>query len=340
MTATLPSVSVIVPCFNEEKTIALLLEAVRSQDYPSELIEVVIADGGSTDRTRQVIADFSADHPKMDIVVVDNLKRIIPAALNTAIAHAQHEVIVRLDAHCVPEHDYIRRSVENLLNRDASNVGGIWVIKPGNSTWIAKAIAYAAGHPLGVGDAKYRYTRTAAYVDTVPFGAYRRELIDQVGWFNEELLSNEDYEWNARVRQSGGKVWLDPEIRSTYFSRANLRQLARQYWRYGYWKWQMIRRYPATLRWRQAVPPLFVLAILTMIILLPFIPAVRIILPALLGIYVLILILAAIPQAIKEKDLKQLIGVPLAIMTMHFSWGTAFLWSMVSSKIGHFRKND
>jgi len=142
------------------------------------------------------------------------------------------------------------------------NVGGVWDIHPRNEKWIARSIAVAASHPLGVGDAQYRFTNKAAYVDTVPFGAFKRDLIDKIGPFDETLLSNEDYEFNTRIRESGGRIWLDPSIRSIYYARPNLDELSRQYWRYGFWKAQMLKRYPKTLRLRQAIPPLFVLSLL------------------------------------------------------------------------------
>ena len=127
---------------------------------------------------------------------------------------------------------------------------------------MAQSIAAAASHPLGVGDALYRHASKASQVDTVPFGAFKRELLALVGFFDESLLTNEDYEFNTRIRKSGGTIWLDPAIRSVYFARPTLAALARQYSRYGFWKWRMLRRYPETLRWRQGLPPLFVLSLL------------------------------------------------------------------------------
>jgi hypothetical protein len=162
----------------------------------------------------------------------------------------------------MPYPDYIERSVADLQAGFGENVGGTWEIQPGAQTWVAQSIAAAASHPLGVGDALYRHTDRAAHVDTVPFGAFKRELLALIGFFDESLLTNEDYEFNARIRRSGGKIWLDPSIRSVYFARPTLAKLARQYTRYGFWKWRMLRRYPETLRWRQALPPLFVFSLI------------------------------------------------------------------------------
>ncbi len=150
------------------------------------------------------------------------------------------------------------------------NVGGVWEIQPGATTWIARSIAVAAAHPLGVGDAMYRLAATASEVDTVPFGSFRRTLIEQIGGYNESLLTNEDYEFNTRIRQANGRVWLDPSIRSVYFARSTFKELVRQYWRYGYWKWRMLRHFPDTVRWRQALPPLFVLSLVCLLLFRSF----------------------------------------------------------------------
>jgi succinoglycan biosynthesis protein ExoA len=325
-----PEVSIIVPCYNERWTIQPLLDALFSQSYPHTDMEVVIADGGSTDGTLVAIEEWQTKFPDLSVIVVKNSAHTIPAALNAAITAASGAIIVRLDAHSKPQPDYVERAVNALNEGRGENVGGIWKIQPGNEKWIARSIAAAAGHPIGVGDARYRFTDQAGYVDTVPFGSFKRELIDRIGMFDETLLSNEDYEFNARVMQSGGKVWLDPQIQSEYFARSNLRALARQYWRYGYWKRQMLRRYPETLRWRQALPPSFVAGLIVLGLAAPFFRLARWALLIIIGLYILVLLAAGIQLAAKKKDLAMVVGVPLAIATMHFSWGSGFLWSLVS----------
>lgn len=327
----MPKVSVIVPCYNEETTIGLLLEAVYQQTFPKKDMEVVIADGMSSDRTREKITEFSKAYPELIIVLVDNPRRIIPAALNCAINASHGEIIVRLDAHSMPSTDYVERCVRELLANRAENVGGIWKIQPGKDHWIAKSISLAASHPLGVGDALYRYATEAQYVDTVPFGAFRRELFDQIGLFDETLLTNEDYELNTRIRKSGGRVWLDPMIQSVYFSRSSLSDLGKQYFRYGYWKWHMLRRYPETLRWRQALPPAFVLSTVALFLLAPFFKICLILLEIVLLVYGLTLVIASWSIANQESDIRLLVGIPLAIVTMHYCWGSGFLWSLVKS---------
>lgn len=321
-------VSVIVPCLNEEGTITLLLDAIYAQHYSKSEIEVVIADGLSADSTRARIKTFSEQHPDLEIRVVDNPSRAIPVGLNLAIAASRHEYIVRLDAHCVPYKDYIARCMEALQAGRGWNVGGVWEIRPGAEGWMAEAIAVAAAHPLGVGDALYRYTSRAGEVDTVPFGAFKRELIAKIGGFDESLHSNEDYEFNVRVRQHGGKVWLDPAIRSVYFARPTLGQLSRQYLRYGYWKYQMLRRYPGSLRWRQAIPPLFVLSLLVILLAALLLPWLWWVLAVELLSYAALLLGAALLKALELKQIQLSLGVPLAMATMHLAWGAGFLISL------------
>jgi succinoglycan biosynthesis protein ExoA len=325
----MPSVSIIIPCYNEQDTIHKLLEAIYTQSFPRVDLEVVIAEGLSTDGTRAQIAAFSDSHPDLHIAVVENPTRSIPASLNCALKEAQGEIILRLDAHSMPYPDYVERSVADLEAGLGANVGGIWEIQPGAETWVARSIAAAASHPLGVGDALYRHTDKAAQVDTVPFGAFKRELLALIGFFDESLLSNEDYEFNARIRRSGGRIWLDPSIRSVYFARPTLAKLARQYTRYGFWKWRMLRRYPETLRWRQGLPPLFVLSLIVSAAMAVFLPIFRVLLVTEIFIYLIALAAAGVRAAVRQKKVYMVIGLPLAIATMHIAWGAGFLWSMI-----------
>ena len=331
----MPSVSIIIPCYNEQDTIRKLLDAIYAQTFPRANLEVVIADGMSTDGTRTQIAAFSDSHPDLHIAVADNLTHNIPAALNCALKETQGEIIVRLDGHSMPYPDYVERCVADLEAGLGENVGGVWEIRPGAQTWVAQSIAAAASHPLGVGDALYRHSDTAAQVDTVPFGAYKRELLALIGFFDESLLTNEDYEFNARIRKSGGKIWLDPSIRSVYFARPTLAILAKQYFRYGFWKWRMLRRYPETLRWRQGLPPLFAVSLIIGAVLAFFLPVFRVLLAVEISTYMIVLAAAGVQVAVRQKRVHMAFGLPLAIATMHIAWGTGFLWSMIKGIFTH-----
>lgn len=324
----MPVVSIIVPCYNEQATIAMLLDAIASQTYPKENLEVIIADGMSSDGTRAEIERFQSGHPDLAVRIVENVKRVIPSGLNRAIEAARGEYIVRLDGHSIPADDYVQRCLEAHRAGRGENVGGVWEIRPGGRTWVARAIAAAAAHPLGVGDAQYRFTTQAAYVDTVPFGSYRRDLVESIGKYDETLLTNEDYELNVRFRSLGKRIWLDPKIRSVYFARSSFGALARQYFRYGFWKLRMLRRYPLTLRWRQALPPLFVLSLALLSVAALVVPLARILLLLEVMVYFLILLVGAIPMAVARQDISLLGGIPLAIAVMHLTWGYGFLVSL------------
>ncbi|MCE5208193.1 MAG: glycosyltransferase family 2 protein [Chloroflexi bacterium] len=326
-------VSIIVPCLNEEATIDLLLNAIRGQSFPLSDMEIVIADGMSTDHTRDRITAYQSKYPEIKIILVDNPKRIIPSGLNCAITASTGEYIIRLDGHSIPDPDYVAKCVDLLKAGVAENVGGLWLIQPPSNHWVARSIAAAAANPIGVGDARYRYGQTAGYVDTVPFGSFNRKLFQKTGLFNENLETNEDYEFNVRIRAGGGRIWFDPQIRSIYFSRSDFISLMKQYFRYGYWKLQMLICFPGTLRWRQALPPLFVMSIIILGIAGIWLPAARFLLAGMMLIYVLVLIAASVPQAIKNKDLRILIGIPISIAIMHITWGSGFLWSMVKSLV-------
>ncbi len=323
-------VSVIVPCYNEQATIGQLLEAIYNQTYPINELEVIVADGLSTDNTRRVVNDYQVMHPDLQIRLIDNLRRVIPSGLNRAIEAAKGTYIVRMDAHSIPNCDYIQKCVEGLEANLGENIGGTWEIQPGSATWIAKSIAIAASHPIGAGDARYRIGGAAQVVETVPFGAFHRDLIRKIGMFDENLLSNEDYEFNARIRQSGGRVWLDPSISSIYYARQTLSELAKQYWRYGYWKAQMVRKHPKTLRWRQILPPVFVLALVVLGILSPVWLLARLVLAFIVILYIIVVFGIGILMSIKHSSMLLMIGVPLATATIHFSWGTAFLWGLIA----------
>jgi glycosyltransferase involved in cell wall biosynthesis len=324
------SVSIIVPCYNEEKRIRFLLDAIFAQTYPRTHMDVTIADGHSGDRTRELIADFQRSHPDLRLSLVDNHVQSIPAALNRAIAASSGEIIIRLDAHSGPYPDYVEKAVAALEAGKGENVGGVWEIHPGAETWVARSIAAAAAHPLGVGDALYRHATQAAYVDTVPFGAWRRILLQKVGGYDEALHANEDYEFNARILRAGGKIWLDPSIRSVYFARAGLAALARQYFRYGFWKMKMLRRYPATLRWRQALPPLFVFSLVAGGLMALSWPLFGWLAGFELLAYFGILGLFGLRAALQRREFHLIFGLPLAIAVMHFSWGSGFLWSLLT----------
>jgi succinoglycan biosynthesis protein ExoA len=325
-----PEVSIVIPCRNERHTIGPLLEAIACQDYPTSDMEVVIADGRSTDGTLKVVESFAFAHRELDIRVVDNPGLSIPAGLNRAIRASRGEVVLRLDAHSKPDPDYVSRALEVLRRTEAANVGGRWRIKPSANTLIARSIARAVSHPVGAGGARYRTNGEAGPVETVPFGAFPRRWIERVGLFNEALLSNEDYEYNVRLRRAGGMIWFDPRIRTDYYARATLGALARQYARYGFWKARMLIRYPTSIHWRQVLPALFTFTTILLLILSFIWSWGRALIAVELALYAGICITAGVLEAVTEGDLGLALGFPLALWTSHLAWGLAFFWGLIS----------
>jgi succinoglycan biosynthesis protein ExoA len=328
-TVTHDSVSVVIPCFNEEQFIGTVLQNLAGQ-YQRGEYEIIVVDGQSTDATRSVIGGFATANPGLRISVVDNPARYIPVALNLGINAARGEFIIRMDAHSVPSSNYVSRCVQLLKDEQASVVGMSWHIKPGDTSTVARAIAMAVAHPFGVGDARYRLaTTTAQFVDTVPFGAFRKTLWQKVGGFNEDLLANEDYDFNYRVRQSGGKVLLDSQAHCDYFARPTISQLARQYWRYGSWKAQMLRLHPSSVKLRQVVAPLFVAWLLLSFALGFFWGIAWWLLAATIALYAVGALISSLQLSLRRRDMRSLFVLPFIFFTIHWMWGSGFLFGLI-----------
>ena len=227
--ATLPLVTVAVPCLNEESHIDECLKGILQQDYPREKIEILVADGMSTDGTRAILARLANAWPQ--IVVIDNPGRIQSTALNAILQRARGEIVVRMDVHCDYAPDYIRRCVEELERTGADNVGGAQRTRA--KTPFQAALCAALGSPLGMGLARHRSPDAEGYVQTVFLGAFRRSLFDKIGLYDPNAVTNEDAELNQRILESGGKIYLSRAIVVHYYPRPSLRSLARQYFHYG-----------------------------------------------------------------------------------------------------------
>ena len=220
----LPFISVILPVRNEERFITACVDSIFSQDYPSEKMEVIFVDGRSEDRTVELLHGMQKVHPQ--IVVLDNPNRTVPYAMNIGIEASHAPVIVRLDAHAEYPSDYIRLSVETLLTKECDNAGGVF--ETHGRGFMGEAIAEMLKTPLGVGNATYRLTTEDGYVDTVPFGCFKRELFERIGGFDERMTRNQDNELNFRIRKNGGKIYLNHNIRVQYYCRDTMRGIMKR----------------------------------------------------------------------------------------------------------------
>lgn len=255
------TVSVIIPCRNEEAYIGKVLDNVLAQDYPSTLLEVFIVDGESEDSTKTIIDRYVQAHPHFHFL--SNPQKVVPYGLNKAIRKASGSIIVRMDAHSEYPTDYISLLVKGLATFNCDNTGGVWITEPANGSHKAVAIADATAHPFGIGNAQYRLdVKSPKKVDTVPYGCYRREVFDRIGLFDQDLVRNQDDEFNARLIKHGGSIYLLPDVKIRYFARDRVLKTSRMFYQYGLYKPLVNLKVgkPATLR--QFAPPLFTLFIL------------------------------------------------------------------------------
>ncbi len=322
-----PFVSVIMPVRNEAAFINRSLDALLKQTYPKKRMEIIIADGMSTDETREVIEGVK-NNSEISIIMVDNPKRIAPTGLNCALNEAKGDIIVRVDGHCEIEPDYVANCVAHLQTGKADGVGG--PIQTIGETGRAKAIAAAMSSTFGVGGSAFRtIDDREMYADTVAFPGYTRAIIEKAGAFNEELVRNQDDEYNYRIRKLGGKILLAPNIRSRYYSRSTFKSLWRQYFQYGFWKVRVLQLHPRQMSLRQFIPFVFVMSLIVLMMLSTVFTIGRWGLAIIIGSYLLANLTASLLTAIKtELSLLPLLSLSFAIL--HLSYGLGFLVGLVS----------
>jgi glycosyltransferase involved in cell wall biosynthesis len=311
-----PLVSVVVPVRNEAGFIANLVGSILNQDYPRDRIEVIVADGRSTDGTREILATLQPGDSRL--IVIDNPQRIVSTGLNLAIAQARGEVIVRIDGHALIAEDFLARNVDLLeAHPEAWSVGG--PIRHAATSSFGRAVSIAMSHPVGVGNASHRYPDYEGYVEGAQFLAFRRWVFDRAGTFDERLVRNQDDEFNYRIRQAGGRVYVSPSVRYSYFVRERPQLLFKQYFQYGFWRIPVIvkHRRPTTLR--QVMPTAFYVACLLLAVLawMAGRPLVALALPAL---YVSALLWVA-GTTVRSNGWRTAACVPLAVALMHAGYG-------------------
>ncbi|MCG8582521.1 MAG: glycosyltransferase family 2 protein [Bacteroidales bacterium] len=329
-------VSIIMPVRNEAKTIRQTVDSILKQDYPADNFEIIIADGISTDGTDEIIISLEKENPA--IQYLKNFKKIVPTGLNMAIRKAKGDVIVRLDAHTIYPKNYISRLTKALKNTEADNVGCIIETIPANETKEAHAIAMGLSSQFGVGNSKFRVgIHKATEVDTVPFGCFRREVFDEIGYFDEELVRNQDDEFNARMIKHGYRIVLIPDLTCHYHARENFSQLARMLYQYGLFKPLVNKKLRRISSWRQLVPLCLVVYIIAGGIISTLHP---ITLSAYLSgicIYILFILLGSI-KAI-TKNTSNFLLLPYCILTfmvMHLSYGSGYLtglWKFIVNPV-------
>ena len=329
-------VSIIIPCRNEEEYISECLDSILSQDYPREMFEILVVEGMSVDRTVEIVSEYSGRFSL--IRLLNNPHKILPTALNIGIRNAKGDVVVRLDAHAKYPNKYISQCVQALEEYAVDAVGGCLITRPQRTNTLGEAISFVLFSKFGVGDSLFRVgVRSPIAVDTVPSACYRREVFDRIGLFNENLVRNQDIEFNLRLKKAGGKIVLVPGIVSYYYARSTLKDLARNNFLNGFWVIYSMKfaRLPFSIR--HLVPFGFVLSLILSIVLAAVWPVFLLVFAGVLGLYLTFNLVISFSIAVKN-GLRYLPAVVAAFLTLHFSYGLGSLcglWKLLLP----YRKN-
>lgn len=327
-------VSIIIPCRNEGTYILELIESILNNDYPKEMMEIIIVDGMSIDNTRSLLDKYVTGKDKT-IKILDNKNHTVPYAMNIAIIQATGDIIIRMDAHSIYPPDYISKLVFYSKQLSADNVGGVWETLPANGTLKAKAIAFILSHPFGVGNAEYRINnknQECIEVDTVPFGCYKRSIFDKIGLYDTDLTRNQDNELNERILKSGGKIYLIPSIKIKYFARENYTKFWKMLFQYAYFGPLVDIKLGKKTRLRRYIPSIFVISLIMPSIMALWDFDFILITAMSFGLHTLANIYFSTKLAIKE-NIKLLPNLLFGFLTGHLSYGIGYLKGFIDFNI-------
>lgn len=326
----IPSISVLVPCRNEQDFIGPCLDSIISNNYPHDKMEIIVIDGMSEDKSNPILSEYSRRFPF--IKLISNPKKFQAPGLNLGIQSAKGDVLLRVDAHATCEKDYILKCVQALNTHKADNVGGIWDIIPRKNTFIGKSIVQSITHRFGVGNAYYRFKdiKEVSQVDTVPFFCFKKTIVNKVGLFNEQLERSEDIEFNRRLKSVGGRTILIPEIVSRYYARSDFSSFIKHNWINGLWAvlpFMYTKHMPVSIR--HLIPLFFVSSLAAFSILSAFTPIGTWLLIGILVPYLAINILSSIQVAWKNRSFFSLLFMPFVFLTLHLSYGLGSVWGSI-----------
>lgn len=316
------SVSVVMPIRNEERHLRAAVERVLGQGYEGDL-EILLAVAPSTDRTREIADELAAADPR--IRVLDNPVGFTPAGLNVAIRAAHHPVIVRVDGHGELSPHYISTAVRLLEETGAANVGGLMDAQ--GTTALSEAIAAAYNSKLGLGGGGFHLEETpAGPADTVFLGVFRKDVLEEIGGFDESLHRAQDWELNYRLRTAGHLVYFSPDLRVVYRPRDSYRALLKQFFTTGQWRREVVRRHPDTASLRYLAPPLAVLGIGGGLgaVILGLVLRNRLLTLGLVAPLVYLSFLAAATVTM-EATPRARAHLPAVLAVMHMAWGAGFI---------------
>ena len=318
------TVSIICPVYNEERFIDRCILSIIAQDYPKDSLQVLFIDGRSTDKTRELIEKYTKEHPYIHLL--DNPHQVVPYALNKGVEESTGEVVMRIDGHCVYPTNYVSELVKYLYELDADNVGGVWNTQPARDTAICQAIALASSHPFGVGGSMHKIGASEIMeTDTVPFGCYKREVFEKTGLFDTDLVRNQDDEFNGRLLNMGGKIYLIPQVIINYTARDSIRKMRHMYYQYGLYKPLVNKKLGAPATVRQFFPLLFLLGLVVGGVLSVFFAWIRYIYLAVLALYLIIGLVVGSMGAIRTHKPVMAVLMPYVFLNVHLSYGYGYL---------------
>ncbi len=327
-TGTSDFVSIIIPCRNEDQFIGKCLDSVIVNDYPKDRLEVLVIDGMSQDGTRDVAERYVKDYSF--IKLFDNPKKIIPTAMNIGIKKAKGDIIMKIDAHSAYEKNYISKCVKYLHEYNADNVGGIWKMVPREDTLVGKSIVLALSGPFGAGNAYFRIgSKEPRWVDTAPFGCYRKDVFQSIGLYDENIARSEDVNINSKLRRSGGKILLVPEIVIYYYTRSKFIEFCKHNFDNGFWITYPLKFGRVLFSWRHLVPFAFMTSLIGSASLSGFswiflwVFLLTVISYSALNLYV------SVEIAAKEKDFRYFFILPLVFSALHVCYGVGSLWGLL-----------
>jgi len=308
-------VSVVMPVYNEEKYIEKCIDSLLMQDYPIENMEWIFVDGCSKDKTVELLESFKNKYPEL-IKIYNNPNKIVPYAMNIGISASAGKYIVRLDAHADYAPDYISKCVYYLENTDAENVGGVAETKANG--FMGNAIAKMLSSKFGVGNSQFRTNGESGYVDTVPFGAFKREVFTKYGGYDERLVRNQDNEMNYRIRKNGGKIYLANDIHLSYYCRDSVKGISLMAKNNGMWNVITMKLCPGSMGLRHFIPLMFVLSVVGLIALGFLHPILWFALTLELVLYFALDIIFSVKQA---TNIKEFLALFVLFPIFHVSYG-------------------
>ena len=312
-------ISVIIPCRNEEKYIAGCLDSVISNDYPKDCMEVFVVDGKSNDRTQEIIKEYCEKYKFIHLLINEN--KIVPCAMNLGIKKSTGDFIIRLDAHGIFPNNYFSELVTWSKKLNADNIGALWITDVKNKNPKTNSIKKVLSNKFGVGDSLFRIgIDKVTEVDTVPFGCYRKEVFEKIGFYDERLERDQDIELNKRLKKNGGKIFLLPGLASTYYARETFSGIAKNNYQTGLWNILTVyfTKRLGSLSLRHFIPLIFLVSLFVPIILAAWFPSFSLI-TAVSFISYLIVLLKVSSQINDETSSFYLIV--LGFIVLHFSYG-------------------